>query len=267
MARHDVRATAAVLAKLVTSSNIVIMLDNCAHFFLPETFLQDGQNNAVFRSVFFSVPADEARVSAALEKVAGEFHFDNDIWDAIEEECEKGNEDGDGDGDEEEEEEEDEEDDGGDDAEGEEEAAAAAVDAAPAPAEAAPVPAPVAPAAAAAAAPAEPAEPAAEPAANVAYGVLPQGFPLDAQQVMRQCFLFLIKVRVVLDVTSVCLPTMPLNVLTSVVFLRVRTGGQHVHGIDVHAMGRLARRRGHRGKHVNPSADKDQPTPGAAGCA
>ena len=92
MRRREVQATAALVAHIVTASNVVIVLDNRAHFFLPETFEDalPGQSSADFKSLYCSVPVDEARTRAALDQVNGEFHFVNAVWDAIEEECEAG---------------------------------------------------------------------------------------------------------------------------------------------------------------------------------
>ena len=93
----------AVLARLITSSNVAVYFQNRMHFFLPASFVQDGgfagTQSTEFRSLSASVPMNDDVIDAE-----GRFMFTNDTWDALENEME-----GEGEGDDEEEEGEEEE--------------------------------------------------------------------------------------------------------------------------------------------------------------
>ena len=104
MARH-----VAILARLITSSNVAVFFNNRMHFYLPESFLPDGGGyvGTEFHSLSASIPFDGAF------DAEGRFLFTNDTWDALENEIE-------GEGEEEDDEEEEEEgDEGEDEGEGE----------------------------------------------------------------------------------------------------------------------------------------------------
>ena len=84
----------AVLASLITSSNVAVYIENHLHFYLPVSFLQDGATtgpqSTEFRSLLAVMPMNDDGFDAE-----GRFLFTNDIWDVLENEME-------GDGDDEE---------------------------------------------------------------------------------------------------------------------------------------------------------------------
>lgn len=74
----------ALLARLITSSNVAVYFNNRMHFYLPESFLQEGGDDVgtEFRSLSASIPFN------GEFDAEGRFLFSNDTWDALENEIE-----------------------------------------------------------------------------------------------------------------------------------------------------------------------------------